>query len=66
MKKRCRGKGRGNGEEINKAFFDYISHKSEFILFMGWRDFPQVPLYWGGLVDLKGNLTERSKKLKKA
>ena len=58
--------GRGNGEEINKAFFDCVSHKSELILFMGWRDFPQVPLYWGGLVDLKGNLTERSKKLKES
>jgi hypothetical protein len=33
---------------------------------MGWRDFPQVPLYWGGLLDLKGNLTERNKKLKES
>jgi len=32
--KKYRGKGRGNGEEINKAFFDCISHKSELILFI--------------------------------
>jgi len=58
--------GRGNSEEINRVFYDCISHKSKLVLFMGWRDFPQVPLYWGGLVDLRGNLTERTEELKKS
>jgi len=57
--------GEGSGDEIVRYLSEAVAHGSKLTLFMGWKDYPSLPLYWGGIVEMDGEQTERSEKVKK-
>jgi beta-galactosidase len=48
--------------DIGLLLWESIGHGSKLNLFQGWRDWDQIPLHWGALVDLDGNPVPRAAK----
>jgi beta-galactosidase GanA len=40
--------------DIGYLMWEAVAHGSKLNLFQGWRDWDQIPLHWGALVDLDG------------
>jgi beta-galactosidase len=48
--------------DIGLLLWESVGHGSKVNLFQGWRDWDQIPLHWGALVDLDGDPVPRAAK----
>ncbi len=46
--------------DIGMLLWEAVGHGSKLNLFQGWRDWDQIPLHWGALVDLEGRPVPRA------
>ncbi|SKC89692.1 beta-galactosidase [Maledivibacter halophilus] len=53
------------GFDLVRNVFEAIAHDAKLTLYQGWRQWDFQPLHWGGIVDLDGNPTERTKAAEK-